>query len=65
MCTASLQKNIMKIGLSGTDNKFADGPVKPIGATDVPLGDGLAGDARVSIMDRRQRIEDALNQAQQ
>ncbi len=66
MCTAELQSNIMKIGLSGTDGKFpgAGGSVKedkprPIrDATQIPLGDQVGAD-EITIRRRRESIKQA------
>jgi len=42
----------------------ADQPKKELTAADVPLGDGLAQQARLSILSRRARIDQALEEAE-
>ena len=44
-----------------TQDKDKDKAVKPIrSAKDVPLGDGLADQAKLSILNRRERIRQAV-----
>lgn len=60
MCQAALEsvKQYMKPATEEAKDKL------PKTAADVPLGDGMAGQALMSIMSRRQRIEAALEEAE-
>ena len=49
--------------VSKPNRKVADGSVRPIRATDVPIGDGLAGSATNSVLKRRERIRQAVEDA--
>lgn len=65
MCTANLQKNLpdFMTNLKGTSVSVPDdGRPRPIrSAIDVPLGEGLADAAKVSILTRRERMKQAAN----
>jgi len=62
MCTANIQGLLGRSQDKQDDNRQID-PTKQPGAGDVPLGDGLAGEARTSILTRKERIEQALAEA--
>ncbi len=38
--------------------------IKRLNATDVPIGDGLAGSARRTLLSRRERIENAMGEGE-
>lgn len=61
MCTALMGGGVGKRLVRGDKSR----PRRIHDAADVPLGDGMADSARTSILERRQRIRDAVNQADQ
>lgn len=58
MCTAALDSVRQYMGQD--DKPKDDSKVVPASAVDVPLGQGLAGQARLSILSRRERIRQAV-----
>ena len=59
MCTANIQDQLSAYMNSG--QKKDDKKPRPIkNAADVPLGDGLADQAKTSILTRRERIRRAV-----
>jgi len=65
MCTANLQKNLpdFMTNLQGTSVSVPDsGKPRAIrNAADIPLGEGLADSAKMSILSRREKIRQAVN----
>ena len=59
MCTAAMQDSLPDF-MTNLDNTSVSFPgkqkPKPISAVDVPLGDGFAGGAKNSILERRERM---------
>jgi len=70
MCQAAIGNNLPDFlksataGVTPGDAPVEDGRPKPIRrATEVPLGDGLADAAKTSILSRRDRIRQAVEEA--
>ena len=57
MCTAAMQDYLPSLGAARKDEEEAK---QPLTAVDVPLGSGLAEQARLSILGRREQIRRAV-----
>lgn len=62
MCQAALES--VKSYITPDDDDEKDSKLVPVTAADVPLGDGLAQQARLSIQSRRARLDAAIEEAE-